>query len=659
VSRVVRIQTNFSAGEMDPLLRSRIDLEQYYNALETATNVFILPQGGAKRRDGLKYIYQLPSAAAPQNGVRLVPFEFNTDDSYMFALVNQRIYIFRDGALVTNINGSGNDYLAVSSITSSMLARLRYAQAADTIIFVHEDLAPLKIVRGGSHSTWTATTIAFDNVPQYAYTASTSNPAATITPSAATGNVTITASAGVFSAGNVGQYINALKTFGRGRIVEYVSSTVVKAYMEVAFFDTTAIASGDWELETGYEDAWSVGRGYPKSVTFHEGRLFFGGTKSLPTTFYGSVVSSYFDFDFGEGLDDRAVAATLTTNQLNEIVDIHSGRDLQIFTSGGEFYIPQNVGEPITPANLTTKVATRNGIKPGVPVAALDSGTLFVQRQGKQLNELLFTDVEQSYTTANISLLSGHLLKAPTDMAIRRATSTEEADRLFIVNSTDGTLAVFSLLRAQQVVAPSRFTTDGEFKAIGVDVDTTYAIVKRSVNGSDVYYVELFDPSLTTDSGVYSASASATGSASHLEAKSLNVIVDGMVQADKTVASGTVTFDRASTTSYQVGLPYTVTVKTMPLEPRLASGNLKGFRKRVLEVNAEVYQSQAMSVNGQLVAFRQFGESVLDAAVAPFTGVKTIGPLLGFNKEVAITVSQTVPLALHLLSLDYKVSVGQ
>jgi hypothetical protein len=659
VSRVVRIQTNFSAGELDPLLRARIDLAQYYNALETATNVHILPQGGAKRRGGLKYLAQLPAAGAPQSGVRLINFEFSTNDSYMFALCNQRIYIFRNGALVTNINGSGNDYLAVSTITSAMLSRLRYAQSADTIIFVHEDLAPLKIVRGGSHSTWTASAITFANAPQNAFTISTSQPAATLTPSGTTGNITLTASAGVFASGNVNQFINALNTFGRVRIVEYVSSTVVKAFAEVSFFDTTVIASGDWELEAGYEATWSGSRGYPISTTFHEGRLFFGGSKTLPTTFWGSVVNNFFDFDLGDALDDRSIGGTITTASLNAIVDIFSGRDLQIFTTGGEFYIPQTVGEPITPSNLTIKVATRNGIKPGVPVAGLDSGTLFIQRQGKQLNEMLFTDLEAAYTTANISLLSGHLLRTPVDMAIRRATSTEEADRLFIVNGGDGSLAVYSLLRAQQVVAPSLFTTDGDFKAIGVDVDTTYTIVKRTVNSSDVYYVEIFDTTLHTDAAVYSVSASATGAAAHLEAKSLDVIVDGAVQNDKTVSSGAVTFDRASATNYEIGLPFVMTLKTMPVEPRLQSGNIKGFKKRVLEVNAEVYQSQAMTINGQQVAFRQFGEDVLDIAVEKFTGIKKVGPLLGFVAEGAITVSQTVPLDLHLLALDFKLSVGQ
>ena len=243
-------------------------------------------------------------------------------------------------------------------------------------------------------------------------------------------------------------------------------------------------------------------------------------------------------------------------------------------------------------------------------------------------------------------------------MSIRRATNTEESDRLFIVNSTDGTMACFSLLRAQKVVAPSEFETDGTFEAVAIDVDTAYVIVKRTINSVIKYYVEYFDSTINTDSAVYSDSASATGSASHLEDKTLDVIVDGNIQAEKTVASGTVTFDRASTNNYEIGLPFALSIVTMPVEARLASGNLKGFKKRILEVNAEVFETKAMTINNQLVAFRQFGEGILDTSVTAFTGVKKVGPLLGYTNEGTITVSQSVPLDLTLLALDYKISVG-
>jgi hypothetical protein len=437
MARFVSIQTNFSTGELDPLLRARVDLAAYQNALEEATNVVCQPQGGIRRRPGTKYISSLPNTSTESagNGTRLVEFEFSTSDSYMLCFTHNRMHVFKNKALITAINGGGNDYLDTSALglTGARLANIVWTQSADTLIVVHPDINPIKIVRGGTDATWTGTAITFDSIPKYAFTAAFSNPAGTLTPSAVSGKITLTASSSVFVAGSVGQYVNASPQ-GRAKIVKYTSGTSVDAITEFPFFNTSAIANGSWEYESGYEDVWSAGKGYPRSVTFHEGRLYFGGSKSRPSTVWGSKVGLFFDFDPTEGLDDDAIEATLDTNTFNAIVDIISGRDLQVFTTGGEFYVPQNGLDPITPTNFFVKTASRNGIKEGVRVQQLESGTLFVQRQGKSLNEFAYTDTQLTYVTQKISLLAGHLLRTPTRMALRRSVATDENDLLLITN---------------------------------------------------------------------------------------------------------------------------------------------------------------------------------------------------------------------------------
>jgi hypothetical protein len=658
--RFIEFQTNFSTGELDPLLRSRVDIPQYNNALAKATNVIIQPQGGLRRRPGLKHILELPNSSTPSaaNGVRLIPFEFSVDDSYMLCFVAGRMYIIKDGASIANINGTGNNYLAIASITGAMLSSICWTQSADTLIVVHPDLQPVKIVRGANDASWTATTITFDSIPQYAFTISSSNPAGTLTPSAVTGNITLTASSSVFSAGNVNQYINASPQ-GRVRITKYLSGTSVEAVTEFPFFNTTAIASGSWELETGYEDVWSSTKGWPRTVSFHEGRLYFGGSKNRPSTIWGSKIGLFFDFKPAEYLDDDAVEATLDTNQLNVIVDLISGRDLQVFTTGGEFYVPQSGTEPITPTTFTFKGVSRNGTKPGTRVESLESGSLFVQRQGKALNEFLFSDQQLTYITQRISLLSGHLLKGPTRIALRRATSTDEGDLLLITNSTDGTMASYSILRSQQVIAPSEFITDGEFQDVNVDVTDIYAVVKRVFNGTTRYFIELFSNDRFTDCAFIGGGAASASSLPHI-GKSLNVITDGVPQSNETVSGGgSVTFDRASTTSYEVGLPFTVYVKTMPVEIKLQTGSRIGFKKRITEVNVVVYKTQHMKINNQLLPFRNFDGPLLDIPVPEFTGTKRVNGILGYNKEAAIEVQQTLPLKMTLLGIEYKVAVNQ
>jgi hypothetical protein len=735
MSRIIQIQNDFTAGELDPKLRARTDISQYKSGLSTARNVSIQPQGGAKRRDGTKFVAELDSGAA--DAVRMVSFEFSVSDSYMLVFTPGKMYVFKNGAQITNINGSGNDYLTIASLTSAILPQMNWVQSADTVIVVHQDLEPVRILRGATDSDWTASTITFSFVPKYAFDIDTHIPAYNITPSATSGNITLTASgvttdSGTAQAGGadtitlksassyttddapngmfiritagtgagqvrhvedyvaatkvltvfpawttqpdatsqysvkafgtamVDEFVVALNGFGRARVTQYVSDTQVKAYVEIPFFDTSTINAGDFETEHGYEDVWSSTRGWQRSVTFHEGRLYFGGSKQRPSTVWGSRVSDFFNFDKGESLDDAAVEATLDTGTFNAIVDIYSGRHLQIFTTGAEFYVPQTLDTPITPTNLIVKQQTAFGAKAGLRLQNVDGSTLFIQRQGKAIQEFIFSDAVQAYTSSKISLLSSHLLRTPEEMAVRVATSTDEGDRLMLVNGDDGSIACYTLLRSQNVIAPSEWTTEGEFINIGVDVDDIYVVVKRNVNTADVYYVEIFDADVLLDCSIVGGAA-ASVNMTHLEGETIKIIRDGIIEPDQTVPASpfTVTFATAASTSHQVGLNFTPEVKTLPVEPNLPSGSLKGFKKRIFEVNAELFETQSLTIDGKLIPFRQFGTGVFGSSVPEYTGIKTLHGILGYTYDGQITIGQEVPLKMTLLGIDYKISVGQ
>jgi hypothetical protein len=661
MARFVSMQTNFTAGELDPLMRARVDLKSYENALEKATNVLCQPQGGITRRNGTRYLMALPntSTESAANGVRLVAFEFSTSDSYMLCFTHNRMHVFKNGTLITNINGTGNPYL-VTTIAGSRLDELCWTQSADTLILTHQDIPPVSIVRGANDASWTASDLSFGSIPKFAFSIAFSNPAATLTPSAVSGKIKLTTSASVFTSAHVGQYVNA-EPQGRAKIVQFISGTEVNVVTEFPFFSTTAIASGQWELETGYEAVWSSTRGYPRSVTFHQGRLFFGGSRARPSTVWGSRVGQFFDFEPTEGFDDDALEATLDTNTFNAIVDITSGRDLQLFTTGGEFYVQQQGLEPITPSSFTVSSAGRNGSKPGIRVQLLDAGTLFVQRQGKALAEVTFSDAQLTYITSKISLLSGHLLKNPKRMSLRRAVDTDENDLLLIVNGTGGTLTAYSLLRAENVIAPSEFiTAGGEFLDVGVDITDIYVVVKRTINGTIQYYVEKFEDGLLTDCAITGGAVSSI-TAAHLVGKTVNLLLDGLVQADKVVgAGGSVALPRPSVTSYETGLPIAVEARTMPVEVKLQTGTRVGFKKRIVEVNAMVYETQHLKINGIEVPFRTFDTAnILDNPVPAITGTKVLNGILGYNNEAKITITQNFPLKFTLLGMEYKVSVSQ
>lgn len=658
MSRVIAIQNSFTSGELDPKLLSRTDIKQYESGLTTALNVVVLPQGGVKRRPGLKFITEL--GGSPENGIRLVPFEFSTSDAYLLAFTHNRMYVIKNGVVQTNIASSGNDYLT-TTITSAMLTKMCWTQSADTLITVQEDMVPKRITRT-SDTAWTIADVTFDFNPQYApsFTIVDTSSAGTLTPSAVSGNITLTAQHSIFTSAHVGQYINVIggSSFGRARIVEFDSVTVVKAHVEIPFFNTDAIANANWELETGYVDTFSGSKGYPRSACFHQGRLYFGGSKSRPSTIFASRVNEFFNFNPGEGNADDAFTATLDTSQLNAIVDIISANYLQIFTTGGEFFAPQEFSDPLTPTNFIAKLQSSHGSKESIRVQNVAGNTLFIQRQGKALNEFLYSSGEDAYTSTQISLLSSHLLNTPVDMSIRKATSTDEGDRLAIVNSTDGSMAIYTLLRDQNIVAASKFTTDGSFLNVATVVSDQYAAVKRTINSVNKYYIELFSEDITVDSALTGGAASSVSSG-HLNAKTVKVIGDGVMQDDVTAGASTITFATATASTYEVGLDYTVTVKTLPIEPGIQGyASLKGFKKRVLEVNAFLVETQNLTINSNTIPIRTLGTDNLDVGIPEFTGTKTLHGILGYSLTGQIEIGQSAPLKLHLLGMDYKVSTG-
>ncbi len=658
MSRVIDIQNSFTSGELDPKLIARDDVKAYDAGLTTALNVVVLPQGGVKRRPGTKFITEL--GGSPENGIRLVPFEFNTSDAYLLAFTHNRMAVIKNGVLQTNIAGSGNNYLT-TTITSAMLTKMCWVQSADTLIVTQEDMVPKKITRT-SDTAWTIANVTFTFNPQHAFTLTIENTssAGTLTPSGTEGKITLTTQHSYWNASDdIGSFVNVIGSnqFGRAKIVAVDSATVAQALIEIPFFNTDALANADWEHETGYEDTFSGSRGYPRTATFHQGRLFFGGSKSRPSTIFASRINAFFDFNPGEGLDDDAFVATLDTNQLNTITDILSANYLQIFTTGGEFFAPQDFSDPLTPANFIAKLQSSHGSKENIRVQNISGSTIYIQRQGKALNEYIYDRGGDGYLTSQISLLSSHLLSTPIDMSIRKATSTDEGDRLLVVNN-DGTSAVYTLLRDQNIVAATQFTTDGLFLNVATVVSDQYVAVKRTINSANKYYIELFDEAFTLDSGV-SGGAASSHSSGHLNQKTVKVIGDGVMQADVTAGASTITFASSTSSSYQAGLDYTVTIKTLPIEPSIQGyASLRGFKKRVLEVNAFLNETQNLTINGNTIPIRAFGTDNLDVAVPEFTGTKTLHGILGFSLTGQITIGQSAPLKLHLLGMDYKVSTG-
>jgi hypothetical protein len=242
------IQTSFNAGEFAPSLEGRVDLGKYSAACKQLVNFIPMIQGPARRRSGTRFVQEVKNSA---NRTWLVRFEFAETDAYVLEFGNQYIRFYTNhgqvltgsvAAWVTSTaykvgdlrsNGGVNyycreahtsgtfatdlaagkwyalsgsiyeiptPYTAANLTNANGTLRLRMVQSGDVIYIVHPSYPPKKLSRFGP-TNWTLTDVDFKAGP---FLDIDPDETRTVYASAATGTVTITASAALFSASDVG-----------------------------------------------------------------------------------------------------------------------------------------------------------------------------------------------------------------------------------------------------------------------------------------------------------------------------------------------------------------------------------------------------------------------------------------------------------------------
>ena len=494
MARVLRTAyTNFASGELNPLLVTRTDASAYMSGAKTLRNWYLFDEGGLMRRPGTTYKASLPGAS------RIIPFIFSNDEMAVFVLSNNRLDVYDSDGASVQLNITTN-----CNWTTAQLFELNYAQFGDTVFIAHRNNPTVKIVRG-SATSFSVDLFAFEidedvvvsgayktHTPFYKYADST----VTVTLSTASTGTgrTITASANVWTNSYVGHY---LKVDGSQiKITGYTSATVITGTI------IEAVAGGagphfDWE-----EELISIAHGYPQAVTFHDNRLWFGGIRDKPAGVIASQVGGYFNFDIGTGLAAEAIDVTVTGDRINEVRHLVSSRNLQLFTDGGEYFVPTSSDtSAVTPSNIIFMRQTPYGCSRAKPII-FDGATIYSQKNGKSIREYLYSDVQTAYASTSISILASQLINSPKDMTMTTGSSTRPEQFAFFTN-TDGTLALFHSVRAEKIAGWTLWSTRSgdEFTSITSLNENLFCVVKRSLESSTVYTLEKFadDDSLTLD----------------------------------------------------------------------------------------------------------------------------------------------------------------
>ena len=239
------------------------------------------------------------------------------------------------------------------------------------------------------------------------------------------------------------------------------------------------------------EQVFSSVNGYPKTATFHEQRLYFGGVTALPDGIQGSKITDFYNFDVGKAGDADSIQIQIASDQINEIRHLVSGKLLQIFSSTSEFYLKPQIGKPITPTDIQIIRQSTLGSQLKAMPRIFDGATIYIQNNGKTVREYFYSAGAEEFTSNSISLLSNHLISSPQDSAKITSMPSRTEQFYFLVND-DGTMGIFTSQRAEKIAGWMLWSTDGTIESVACTTSNIYVSVKRTINSSDVYYLEQF-----------------------------------------------------------------------------------------------------------------------------------------------------------------------
>lgn len=600
MARSILEKTTFSAGELAPELWGRGDIAAYRNGAAKLRNVFVQPSGGVCRRPGVRLI------DAVSGPVRLVPFEFNVDQPFLVVFWHLRATVYAGDVVVQELT---------TPFEAKHLALLSWTQSADTLLVVHPDVTPIRIVPK-TDDDWLVTSWVWGETnvsrqqPYYKF----AEPYVSIKPSGSSGTISLVASEDVFVAGHVGLQWRLRGV--EGQIASVSDARHATLTLRAALPDAT-------ETQDFAEPAFSAVRGWPRSVTFHQDRMVIGGSRDLPNRLWMSHSGDLFNFELGEGLDDEAIEFALLADQVSAISAVFSGRDLQVFTSGAEWMVS---GTPLTPQNIQVTRQTRIGSAAdrNVPPVNIDGATVFAARNGREMREFLFTDLEQAYGAADLALLSGHLIKSPVDQAY------DANRRLLHVVMGDGSLATLTLYRSEGVTAWSAQETDGYFHNVAVSGGDVYLAIERDGQ----FFLGRFDDDIGFDLAIASKGGENSlpqerwGQFGLLDGISLAVWADGQLYRDVVVEGGNIAL-ASPANAIVAGLPFTHEIAALPPVGGDGSRPYGGACLRLVCATFRLHDSAGLAVDVgrgmRDIPLRKAGVGrVLDAAGRLFRGDVTV-----------------------------------
>lgn len=722
--RVTLMQTNFTAGELSPRILGRVDIAKYANGAKTIINAFPQVQGGVAYRWGTRFMGEIKDSSSKARLIPFVfsrtqsymleagnnyfryyapeglildgglPYEtatpYTSSQAFEVDYVQSADTMFvahqsywtrrlrRFGETRWNIDEApfspgafdeiGIRPNAVLTLSATTVGIGRTATAASGVFMASDVGRTFTYESGHAEITgYTSSTVVTCEIKTAFPATNLANgswilegsPYTVCTPSAKDpleSVITLTLAAAGWRAGDVGRHVRI-----NGGLVQITSldgtnpDTIANGKIKRALNATVGAEPLSWSLN---DFVWNSNDGYPRTVSLYEQRLFAAGSTRFPQTIWGSAIGRTLDFTPGTN-DDDACTFPIGADQFNPITYLSSGRSLMALSTGGENTLDGGLEKAIAQLNVQVKFRTNHGTANVRPVRVFKDEA-YVQRAGKKIRLFGYNGSTDDWESPDITKLSDHLFQAGiVDLAF-----VQEPEPILFALRSDGVLLSATIDRDEGVIAWARQVTDGEIESIAsMPVDEgeqLWCVVKRTINGQTKRYVEVFDPTIAVDSGIFGINedgAATWAGLGHLEGKSVSVLADGVPMGEFVVTGGEITLPRDAH-EVMIGLPYELDVVVLTPELQTGTGTAQSNAMSISEVWIKVINSIGCLVDGQPIEFRKLDESKLDEAVAEFDGFKKVGKL-GWKNGIAETrIQHSQPLPFTLLSVIRKLTVN-
>lgn len=663
-TRTVR-QSRFTMGEVDEINWKRTDFEDYLSAAQSLLNAEIGTTGLAKKRPGTKALLDVGRYATPNS--KIYEFSDNFSNYYLILSAPNFMHIFA-------INGDELDFYqsVETSYDAETLLLLDYTEQSDSIVFTTGAYEPSRLyIESYDPAVFVFEELNifpfpaydFGNINYDNFTAELSGDTTTATFKF-TG---LTSDPGYTEDWVGGQIIGggeiAEQPIGYGIITAVVpfNGTEVSFTLDVRvpFKIPGSTKGSEYSVR---QPSWSDTLGWPKKVSNYQNRFWYGNTEALPTSLFGSQINKPVNFDVGTGEDTEAIIYSLGQSNTGGITWINPGKQLEVYTLNFEFVAPQDVNTALTPETFTIRQQDAYGSSPAFKPINYTNDSYYSNRTGKSFINYRFDGVGQAYTSTNISIASGHLIKQPKNRALIRGTDSSQDNFVYLLNS-DNTITAFQFAMQGGLAAftPFVFEEDEDGNSIinTLDIFTInneVYLLKYYVL-SEKYAIEKLQQEYKIDSYL-DLTMSIDGEVlglQLLEGYTVSVLFDSQDYGQYLVQNGKINVFNPNQDSgvVQVGLIYPFEIRTMYI---YAGSNKSNWEKHLTEINIDYYQSLDFYINGKLVPYQTFSNTQQQLPPVPQTGTAVYYPVRGWNRFDTVTITQNAPFDIQILAIDYQVS---